>query len=71
MLFNSVSFAVFIVAAFILYYLVPHKYRWVFLLAASYGFYKNFEERGRHFKQLIKNIQYITGNHQKEGSNDR
>ncbi len=39
--------------------------------AASYGFYKNFEERGRHFKQLIKNIQYITGNHQKEGSNDR
>ena len=21
--------------------------------AASYGFYKNFEERGRHFKQLV------------------
>ncbi|MCI9313545.1 MAG: MBOAT family protein [Lachnospiraceae bacterium] len=43
MLFNSVSFAVFIVAAFILYYLVPHKYRWVFLLAASYGFYMNLQ----------------------------
>ena len=22
--------------------------------AASYGFYKNFEERGKHFKQLVK-----------------
>ena len=22
--------------------------------AASYGFYKNFEERGRHFKELVR-----------------
>lgn len=24
--------------------------------AASYGFYKNFEERGRHFKQLVSEL---------------
>ena len=41
MLFNSVSFGIFIIIVFILYYLVPHKYRWCFLLAASYAFYMN------------------------------
>ncbi len=25
--------------------------------AASYGFYKNFEERGNHFKELVRNLQ--------------
>lgn len=44
--------------------------------AASYGFYKNFEERGMHFKHLIKNMQYdmplnITGNRQEEISDER
>ena len=41
MLFNSVSFAVFLTIVFLLYYIVPHKYRWCFLLAASYVFYMN------------------------------
>lgn len=41
MLFNSISFGIFIIITFILYYLVPHKYRWGFLLAASYVFYMN------------------------------
>lgn len=41
MLFNSVSFGVFIIIVFLLYYLVPHKYRWCFLLIASYAFYMN------------------------------
>lgn len=41
MLFNSVSFGIFIIIVFILYYLVPHKYRWCFLLIASYAFYMN------------------------------
>ena len=41
MLFNSISFGIFIIIVFILYYLVPHKYRWCFLLAASYAFYMN------------------------------
>lgn len=41
MLFNSISFAVFIITTFILYSIVPHKYRWIFLLIASYAFYMN------------------------------
>lgn len=41
MLFNSLKFAIFLPIVFILYYLVPHKYRWVFLLVTSYAFYMN------------------------------
>lgn len=41
MLFNSMTFAVFLVIVFILYYLVPHRLRWLFLLLASYAFYMN------------------------------
>lgn len=41
MLFNSVSFGIFIIIVFIMYYLVPSKYRWAFLLIASYMFYMN------------------------------
>lgn len=41
MLFNSVSFGIFLIVIFLLYYIVPHKYRWGFLLIASYAFYMN------------------------------
>ncbi len=41
MLFNSLTFGIFIIIVFILYYLFPHKYRWAFLLLASYVFYMN------------------------------
>ncbi len=41
MLFNSLSFGIFITAVFLLYCLVPHRYRWCFLLIASYVFYMN------------------------------
>lgn len=41
MLFNSIHFAVFLLAAFIMYHIVPVRFRWGFLLAASYAFYMN------------------------------
>lgn len=41
MLFHSISFGIFIITVFILYYLAPHRYRWCFLLAVSYFFYMN------------------------------
>ncbi|MBO5208775.1 MAG: MBOAT family protein [Lachnospiraceae bacterium] len=41
MLFNSVSFGIFLIIVFLLHYMVPHKYRWGFLLVASYAFYMN------------------------------
>ena len=41
MLFNSMTFAIFLPVVFLLYYALPHKYRWIFLLVASYVFYMN------------------------------
>ena len=39
MLFNSIEYAIFLPAVFFLYWILPHKYRWPLLLAASYFFY--------------------------------
>lgn len=39
MLFNSIEFFVFLPVVFILYWSLPHKYRWVLVLASSYYFY--------------------------------
>ena len=39
MLFNSIEFLIFLPIVFIVYWLVPHKFRWIPLLAASYFFY--------------------------------
>jgi alginate O-acetyltransferase complex protein AlgI len=39
MLFNSYEFLLFFPAVVVLYFLVPHRYRWVLLLAASCYFY--------------------------------
>lgn len=41
MLFHSMTFAVFLTVVFILYHIVPTRFRWIFLLAASYAFYMN------------------------------
>ena len=40
--FNSWQFLIFLPVVLILYYLVPHKFRWVLLLAASYYFYMSW-----------------------------
>ncbi|MEG0153622.1 MAG: MBOAT family O-acyltransferase, partial [Cellulosilyticaceae bacterium] len=39
MAFNTMAFIVFFIAVLALYYIVPRKYRWMFLLASSYFFY--------------------------------
>ena len=43
MLFNSVEFVIFFVAVVAVYYLTPHRLRWILLLGASYGFYMAWE----------------------------
>ena len=43
MLFNSVAFLLFLPAVVILYYLLPHRYRWILLLGASYFFYGSWK----------------------------
>jgi alginate O-acetyltransferase complex protein AlgI len=43
MLFNSLEFAIFFPIVVSLYFLLPHRYRWVLLLAASYYFYMSWK----------------------------
>lgn len=43
MLFNSIEFLVFLPVVVLLYFLLPHKIRWFFLLIASYYFYMNWK----------------------------
>jgi len=42
MLFNSFSFLIFFPTVTVLYFLIPHRYRWFFLLMASCVFYVTF-----------------------------
>lgn len=42
MLFNSISFFVFLIIVFILYWSIPKKYKWIVLLISSYYFYMNW-----------------------------
>ncbi len=42
MLFNSFAFLIFFPIVTLLYYVIPHKYRWIMLLIASYYFYMSW-----------------------------
>lgn len=43
MLFNSAHFFVYFPIVIAIYFLIPHRFRWVFLLGASYYFYMAFK----------------------------
>ena len=45
MLFNSLAFAIFLPIVFILYWAIPHKYRYIVLLIASYYFYMSWNPK--------------------------
>lgn len=42
MVFNSVDFLIFFCVVFALYFFVPNRFKWLFLLGASYFFYGSF-----------------------------
>lgn len=42
MLFNSFGFLMFFLITTIIYYIIPHKFRWILLLLSSYVFYMNW-----------------------------
>lgn len=42
MLFNSLSFAIFLPIVFLIYWAMPHKWRWVVLFISSYYFYMSW-----------------------------
>ncbi len=43
MLFNSIEFLLFFPSVVLIYFLLPHKFRWIFLLISSYYFYMNWK----------------------------
>ncbi|GAB4315624.1 MAG: MBOAT family protein [Bacteroidales bacterium] len=43
MLFNNIEFVIFLPVVVIFYYLLPGRYRWILLLAASYFFYMSWK----------------------------
>jgi alginate O-acetyltransferase complex protein AlgI len=43
MLFNSIHFVFFLPVVIVLYYLIPHRFRWLMLLLASYYFLYGME----------------------------
>ena len=54
MLFNSWQFAVFFPIVFLLYFAVPHRFRWALLLVASYYFYMSWNP------ELVTLIEFVT-----------
>lgn len=59
MSFSSISFLIFMVAVFILYWVLPHKFRWVALLAANVIFYASYEARFLLLILLVTLVSYF------------
>jgi D-alanyl-lipoteichoic acid acyltransferase DltB (MBOAT superfamily) len=61
MLFNSIEFAIFFPIVVSFYFLMPHRYRWAFLLLASSVFYMAFIPAYLAVIAIIVLIGYIAG----------
>lgn len=61
MLFNSFAFLLFFPVATLLYYLIPHKLQWGYLLLVSYGFYMNWNPSYALLLIGITLVSYIVG----------
>ncbi len=45
MLFNSLEYAVFLPTVFLVYWIIPHRFRWILLLICSYYFYMSWNAK--------------------------
>ncbi len=59
--FNSLQFLIFLPVVVILYWLLPHKFRWVLLLIASYYFYMSWNARLVFLIAGTTLISYVAG----------
>ena len=59
MQFNSLQFAIFLPIVFAMYWLLPHKYRWMFLLGASYYFYMSWNVKYVFLILLTTGVTYF------------
>lgn len=61
MLFNSLQFVLFLPAVVIIYFAIPHRYRWVLLLIASYYFYMCWKVEYAVLIMISTLIDYFAG----------
>lgn len=61
MLFNTIDFAIFLPIVVLCYYLIPYKYRWILLLAASYYFYMSWKVEYIFLIIASTLVDYISG----------
>lgn len=61
MLFNSVDFLLFFPVVTLLYFLLPHEIRWIWLLGASYYFYMCWNPKYALLMALSTGITYLSG----------
>ena len=61
MLFNSVPYAVFLALVFLLHWLLPHRFRWIMLLIASYYFYMSWNPELVVLIALTTLVSYSSG----------
>lgn len=61
MLFNSIHFLCFFPVVTLLYFLIPHRFRYLFLLAASYYFYMCWNPKYALLMALSTVITYLSG----------
>ena len=71
MLFNSLEFVIFLPIVIILYFALPHKFRWILLLAASYYFYMCWRVEYIFLILLSTIIDYTAGLQMEKQSNIR
>lgn len=61
MLFNTIEFVLFLPAIIIFYFLIPPKFRWILLLAASYYFYMSWKVEYIFLIVFSTLVDYSTG----------
>ena len=61
MLFNSVPYAIFLALVFVLHWLLPHRFRWIMLLIASYYFYMSWNPELVVLIALTTLVSYSSG----------
>lgn len=61
MLFNSLPYAIFLVIIFALHWLLPHRFRWISLLIASYYFYMSWNPELVVLIALTTLVSYSSG----------
>ena len=61
MLFNSFNYALFLIIVFTLHWLLPHRFRWVTLLIASYYFYMSWNPELVVLIALTTLVSYTAG----------